>query len=103
MNVLCDDVNFELLKLGKIGKFYVDMMVSSSLEQHITLPMRISGISKKLFDHISSNSSPTAQSGDFDTSISDHHIIFAFIPCCIERKLIHTKIRDHTEKCLAAL
>ena len=30
LNVLCGDINIDLLELDNIGKFYVDMMVSSS-------------------------------------------------------------------------
>ena len=72
------------MKLDNIGKSYVDMMFSSSLEQHITLPTRVAGSSEKLIDHIWTNCSSTVQSGVFDTGISDHHITFAFIPACFE-------------------
>ena len=103
-NFLCSDINNDILKLDNIGKSYVDMMFSSSLEQHITLPTRIiSGNSIKQFDHIQSKSSPIVQSGVFDTGISDHHITFLFVSCCMERKLIHKKFRDHSENCLEAL
>ena len=47
LNVLCRNINIELLKLDNIGKSYVVMMFSSSLEQHITLPTRIAGNSVK--------------------------------------------------------
>ena len=91
------------LKLDNIGKCYVDMLFSSSLEQHITLPTRISRNSIKIIDHNWSNSSQTVQYGVFDTGISDHHITFAFISCFMERNLIHTKFIDHSESCLEAL
>ena len=47
LNVLCGDININLMKLDNIGKSYVDMMFSSSLEQHITLPTIISVTSIK--------------------------------------------------------
>ena len=56
LNVLCGDTNIDLMKLDNIGKSYVDMMFSSSLEQHITLPTRIAGNSVKLIDHIQKKS-----------------------------------------------
>ena len=37
MNVLWGDINIDFLKLDTIGKFHVDMMISSSLEQHLTV------------------------------------------------------------------
>ena len=43
LNVLCGDINIDLLKLDNIGKSYVDMMISSSHELHIALPSRIAG------------------------------------------------------------
>ena len=52
LNVLCGDININLMKLDTIGKSYVDMMFSSSLEQHTTLPTRVAGNSVKLIDHI---------------------------------------------------
>ena len=39
MNVLCGDINIDLIKQN-IGKSYIDMIISSSLEQHIPLPVR---------------------------------------------------------------
>ena len=56
-NVLCGDINIDLLKLDNIGKSYLDMMISSSIEQHIALRTRTAGYSVKLIDHIWSNSS----------------------------------------------
>ena len=49
LNVLCADINIELLKLDNIGKSYVDMMFGSSLEhvQHMTLSSRKAGNSIK--------------------------------------------------------
>ena len=86
LNVLCGDIIIDLMKLDNIGKKYVDMMFSSSLEQHITLPTRIAGSSVKLIYHIWTGCSSTVHSGVLDTGISDHHITVAFIPICIERK-----------------
>ena len=63
LNVLCGDININLMKLDNIGKSYVDMMFSSSLEQHITLPTRVAGNSVKLINHIWTNCSSTVQSG----------------------------------------
>ena len=100
---LCADNTIERLKLNKRGETCVYMIFSSSLEQHITLPTRVAGNTVKLIDHIWTNCSSTVQSGVFDTGISDHHITFAFIPSCIERKLTHEKFRDHSESCLEAL
>ena len=78
-------------------------MISSSLEQHIALPTGVAGNSVKLIDHVWSNSSSTVQSGVFDTGISGHHITFAFVPSCKERKLTHEFFWDHSENCLEAL
>ena len=58
LNVLCGDINIDLLELDNIRKSHAGMMFTSSLEQHITLPTRISANSIKLIDHIWSNSSP---------------------------------------------
>ena len=37
-NVLCGDINIDLLELVNNGKYYVGMVISSSLDQHIVLP-----------------------------------------------------------------
>ena len=103
MNVLCRDINIDLIKLDNIGKSYVDMMLTSSPEQHITHPTKNAGNSVQLFDHIWSNCSSTVQSDVFNTEIGGHHISFTFIPWCIERKLTREKFRDHSERCLEAL
>ena len=103
MNVLCRDINIDLMKLDNTGNTYVDMMFSSSLEQHVSFLTRIAGNSVRLIDHIWSYCSSIVQSGVFHTGISNDHITFAFIPSCIERKLIHEKFRDHSESCLKAL
>ena len=87
INVLCGDIDIELMKLDNIGKSHVDVMFSSPLEEHITHPTIIAGNSVKLIDHIWSNCPSTVHPGVFEAGISDHHITFAFIPCCIERKL----------------
>ena len=47
LNVLFVDINIDFMKLNSIGKSYVDMMFSSSLEKHITLPTRVAGNSVK--------------------------------------------------------
>ena len=86
LNVLCGDININLMKQDNIDKSYVDMMFSLSLEQHITLSTRVAGNSVKLIDHNRTNCSSTVRSGVFDTGIGDHHITFAFIPSCIKRK-----------------
>ena len=41
LNVQCVHINIDLLKLDNVGKSYVDMMISLSLEQHIALSTRI--------------------------------------------------------------
>ena len=41
LNVLCGDLNFDLINPDNLGNYFVDVMVSASLEQHITLPTRI--------------------------------------------------------------
>ena len=91
------------MKLDNICNAYVDMMFSLFLEQHITLPTRVAGNSEKLIDHIWTNCSSTVQSGVFDSGISDHHITFAFIPSCIERKITHEKFREKSENRLEHL
>ena len=91
------------MKLDNIGKSYVDMMFSSSIEQHITLPTRIAGNSVKLSHHPWTNCSSTAHSGVLDAGIRDNYTTFAFIPSCIERKLTNEKVRDRSETCLEAL
>ena len=96
MNLLCGDINIYLFKLDNIGKSYVDMMTSSSLEQHIALPTRIPGNSVKLIDHIWSNNSSTVHSGVIDTGISDHHVTFTLIPSCIERKITNEQFKHHS-------
>ena len=59
LNVLCGDINIDLMKLHNIGKSYVDMMFSLSSEQHIMLPTRIVGYSVKLIYLIWTNCSST--------------------------------------------
>ena len=79
------DINIDLLTLDNTGISYVDMMISSSLEQHLALSTRKAGNSVKLIVHSWSYSSSTVQSGVFVTGISDYHITFAFIPSYMER------------------
>ena len=82
IKVLCGDISIELMKLDIIGKSYADIMFSSSLEQHKTLPTRLAGNSVKLIDLIWSNCPSTVHSGVFDTGIGDPSY----------RILIHTKL-----------
>ena len=65
MNVLCGDLNIDLMKLDNIGNSYVDIKFSSSLEQHITLPTGLTGNFLKLINHIWSNHPFTVRSGVF--------------------------------------
>ena len=51
LKVLSGHIIFDHMKLDNIDKFYVDRMLSSSLEQHISLPTRLAGNSKSLIDH----------------------------------------------------
>ena len=51
MSTLFDDINIDLLKLNNIGNSYTDMMFSSSPEQHITLPTRISNNAINLIEY----------------------------------------------------
>ena len=80
-----------------LGRCFVDVMVSASVEQHITLPTRNHNNSSKLIDHIWTNSTSSEQAGVFDSGITDHYIAFAFIPCTFENKFIHQKFRDHSQ------
>ena len=50
-----DDINHEFQKLDRIVKSNVDMIFSSSFEQHLTLATIISGNSVKLTDQSWSN------------------------------------------------
>ena len=77
LNVLCRDIDFDFLKIVRIGKIFVDMMFSSSVEQHTTSSTRIFGNGVNFIVRIWSNNSLTVQSGVFDTRISDCNITFA--------------------------
>ena len=73
------------------------MMFSSTHLLHIALSTKQAGTNMKLIDHILSNSSSAMQSVVFHAGISDHKITFAFIPCCMERKVINEKFRAPSE------
>ena len=78
-------------------------MFSSSFDQHITVPTRVTETTSTLIDHIWSNSIDRIDSGVFDAGISDHHITFAFIPFRILTKTINHKFRDHSDQCIDEL
>ena len=74
-------------------------MLSSSFDQHITVPTRVSeNIATQIY-HIWSNSIDRIISGVFDAGISDHHITVAFISFRILTKTINHTVKDHSHQC----
>ena len=73
------DKNINLVSPNNSGRDFIDVMFSSSFDQHITIPTRVTKNTSTLVDHISSNNIDRIISGIFDAGTSDHHISFAFI------------------------
>ena len=61
-------------------------MFRSSLEQHITLPIRKVCNGVFIIDHLWCNTSSTTQKGLSDSGRSDYHITLAFISSHIDRR-----------------
>ena len=85
---LCDDIIIYLLKPDSKGKSYADLVIISSLEQHIKLAAKTAISSVKLIRQFWSNISSTVQFGVFETVISVLQIAFAFIRSCMERSAL---------------
>ena len=81
-------MNINLLSPDNRERALVEVMFSSSFDQRITVPTRVTEDTATLFDHIWSHSNDGIVFGGFDASISDHHITFAFLPFLILTKKV---------------
>ena len=93
---LIGDFNLDLLQIeeeSKIEDFY-NLISSNLLIPHITIPTRITAISKSLIDNIFSNNLEfqSAKSGNITVSISDHMPQFLIVPMTIKRVIKKQKI-----------
>ena len=89
--VIGGDININLISPDNSERAFVEVMFSSSFDQHITVPTRVTETTSTLIDHIWSNSIDRIVSGVFDAGISDHHIT------------IYHKFRDHSDQCIDEL
>ena len=78
-------------------------MFSSSFDEHITVPTRVTENTATLIDHIWSHNIDKIVSGVFEIGISDRHIIFAFLPFRILAKTVNHKFKDHSDHCIVEL
>lgn len=92
------DANIDLLSNNGIANQYMNMMYSGSFLPHITLPTRDNANGSTLIDHMWVRFGTCVLSGVFNSTITDHKLIFACV--AIEKTqnpLFYKKFRDHSE------